>query len=164
MSLSNETMASRLSALGLTLPIPPKAAANYVPFAITPGPHSLVFISGQLPSIGNDLTCVGRLGENVTLEEGQLAARQCALNILAHLNVACEGDLSRIHECVKLTGFINATYDFTDHPKVMNGASDLMVEVLGQAGRHARAAVGVVGLPFGVAVEVEAIFALKPTY
>lgn len=154
----------RLEEIGLALPKPPKAAANYVPYAITPGPHSLVFISGQLPALDNELTCVGRLGENVTIEEGQKAAQQCALNILAHLNDACRGDFDQVHQCIKLTGFVNSTADFHDHSKVINGASDLMVTVLGDRGRHARAAIGVVGLPFGVAVEIEAIFALKPSY
>ena len=105
---------------------------------------------------------IGKLGKEISVEDGQKAARLCALNLLARLKASCNGDLDRVVRCVKLTGFVNATPEFGDHPKVVNGASDLMVEVFGDAGRHARSAVGMGSLPFGVAVEVEAIFEIKP--
>lgn len=146
---------TRLQELNITLPSQSACAANYVPFVKV---GSLVFISGQLPSFQGELKYKGKLGNTIAIEEGQEAAHLCALNILAQLKAACEGDLNRVLRCVRLGGFINSTDDFQDHPKVMNGASDLMVEVFGDKGRHARAAVGVNALPFGVAVEVEALF------
>ena len=100
----------------------------------------------------------GKVGQDLSLEEGQAAARLCAINILIQLKAACSGDLARVKQCVRLGGFVNCGPDFTDQPKVINGASDLMVEVFGDAGRHARAAVGVTALPLGAAVEIEAIF------
>ena len=155
-------MASRietaLAALGLTLPDAPAPRANYVPTVRT---GALVFTAGQLPMLDGALTCVGRLGENVTLEAGQAAARVCALNVLAHLRNACDGDLDRVRRCVRVGGFVNSTPDFTDHPLVVNGASDLFVAVLGDAGRHARTAVGVAALPRGVAVEIDAVFEIE---
>ena len=144
---------TRLAALGLTLPDAPAPAANYVPFVQSGG---LVFISGQVPKTDAGLI-VGRLGADATVEQGQAAARVCGLFLIAQMRAACGGDLDRVARVVKLTGFVNATPEFGDHPPVVNGASDLMVEVFGVKGRHARSAVGMGSLPFGVMVEVEAI-------
>lgn len=148
---------AKLKELGLTLPDAPAPAANYVPFVQV---GDLVHVSGQI-SQGPDGPIKGRLGENMTTEQGAAAAQTCALSLLAQVRAACGGDLSRLVRVIKLTGFVNSTPDFGDHPKVINGASDTMVEVLGDAGRHARSAVGVANLPFGVAVEIEGIFQIK---
>lgn len=145
---------TRLAELGLTLPDAPAPAANYVPFVRT---GNLVFVSGQISSGPQGLVC-GKLGDDLSVEQGIVAARACALALIAQLRTACDGDLSRLHRVVKLTGFVNCTPDFKDQPKVVNGASDLMVAVFGEAGRHARAAVGAPALPLGVAVEIEGIF------
>ncbi len=150
--------AARLSELGITLPDPPAPAANYVPFVVT-GNH--VFISGQVPFVDGELPWKGHLGKDVSLEDAQAAARQCAINILAQISKACGDDLGRVVRCVKLGGFVACTPDFTDQPKVVNGASDLMVEVFGDAGRHARFAVGAPSLPLGVPVEVDAVFEIQ---
>ncbi|WP_432255079.1 RidA family protein [Limimaricola sp. AA108-03] len=147
---------TKLAEMGLALPEAPKPAANYEPFVIHDG---LLHVSGQI-SAGPDGLITGRLGDNMTTEEGAKAARACALSLLAQARAACDGDLDRVVRLVKLTGFVACTPDFTEQPKVINGASDLMAELLGEAGRHARAAVGVAALPLGVAVEVEAVFAL----
>ena len=155
MSDVNQTLAD----LGITLPDAPAPAANYVPFVLS---GNLVFVSGQV-SMDADGLVRGKLGENMSVEDAQKAARLCALNLLAQVSVACEGDLNRVARVVKLTGFVNCTADFNQHPQVVNGASDLMAEVFGDAGRHARAAVGSSSLPLGVAVEVEGIFELKAT-
>jgi enamine deaminase RidA (YjgF/YER057c/UK114 family) len=144
---------ARLAELGITLPTPAKPVANYVP-AVQTG--NILFVSGQV-SRAADVDYSGKLGLNVDIETGAKAARICAINLLAQVK-AHVGDLDRLVRVVKLTGFVNSTLEFGDHPKVVNGASDLMVEVLGDRGRHARSAVGVAALPFGVAVEVEAIF------
>ena len=149
---------ARLKELGITLPAQPTPAANYAPF-VKVGNH--VFMSGQITSLNGELTFVGKVGRDFTVEEGSEAARICALNILAHLKAACDGDLDKVIRCVRLGGFVNCPEDFKDQPKVINGASDLMVEVFGEKGRHTRAAVGVSSLPFGVAVEVDAIFEVK---
>ncbi|MBP6952489.1 MAG: RidA family protein [Alphaproteobacteria bacterium] len=149
---------SRLQKLKILLPSPPASAANYAPFVKV---GSFVFISGQLPSWNGELKYLGKIDHDLTSEDGQAAARLCALNILAQLKVACEKDLNRVIRCVRLGGFVNATPTFKDHAKVLNGASDLMVDLFGEAGQHARAAVGVSGLPFGVAIEVEALFVVK---
>lgn len=149
------TCSAKLKALGIQLSEAPKAVANYVPFVIS-GNH--VYISGQLPLKDGIPLHNGKLGQTVTLEEGKEAARQCAINIITQLQTACEGDLGRVEQCVRLGGFVNSTPDFTDHPKVVNGASDLIVDVFGELGRHARAAVGVSSLPLGVCVEIEAVF------
>ena len=148
----------RLTELGLKLPLAAPPAANYVPFVVA---DRLVFISGQLPFQGGGVAVRGRLGDDVGLEQGQAAARLCALNVLAQAKAAADGDLDRILRCVKLGGFVACNPDFIDHPKVINGASDLVVEVMGEAGQHARFAVGCPSLPLGAAVEVEAIFALR---
>ncbi len=144
----------RLTELGITLGTAPAPAANYVPFVRS---GDLVFISGQI-AMDADGMRVGKLGADMSLEDGVAAARLCAINLITQLNAACDGDLSRLKRVVKLTGFVNCTGDFGDQPKVINGASDLMVEVFGDAGRHARAAVGAPSLPFGVGVEIEGIF------
>lgn len=149
-----QTIDARLTELGIVLPESPAPAANYVPFVVT---GDLVFISGQVSR--NDAGFItGQLGRNVDVAGGREAARTCALALIAQLRAACGGDLDRLRQVVKLTGFVNATPEFTEHPQVINGASDLMVEVFGDRGRHARAAVGSVSLPLGVAVEVEGVF------
>lgn len=147
---------ARLAELGLTLPSPAKPAANYVPFVLSRGQ---LFVSGQLPMGPDGPAFKGKLGADLGVETGQEAARLCAINILAQAKAAL-GSLDRIAQVVRLTGFVNATPAFTDHPKVVNGASDLMVEVLGDKGRHTRAAVGVSSLPLGSAVEVDATIAI----
>jgi enamine deaminase RidA (YjgF/YER057c/UK114 family) len=144
----------RLGDLGITLPEPPAPVASYVPFVVS---GNLVHISGQV-SRAADGDRLGKLGETVTLEEGQAAARICGLNLIAQLKAACGGDLDRLVRVVKLGGFVNATPDFAPIPAVINGCSDLMLDVFGDAGRHARSAVGVANLPFGFAVEVDGIF------
>jgi len=148
------TIDARLTELGLTLPDAPAPAANYVPFVET---GSLVFVSGQVSS-GPGGLILGKLGADMDVAAGTIAARHCALSLLAQVRAACGGDLSRLKRVVKLTGFVNSTPDFTDQPKVVNGASDLLVEVLGEAGRHSRSAVSAAALPLGVAVEIEGIF------
>ncbi|MFN3278284.1 MULTISPECIES: RidA family protein [Paracoccus] len=141
---------------GITLPAAPMPAANYVPFVQT---GNLVFISGQISADENGLI-TGKLGDGTSVEEGVAAARRCGLALIAQLKAAV-GDLDRVTRVVKLTGFVNSTPDFTDQPKVINGCSDLMVEVFQDAGRHSRAAVSAPSLPFGVAVEIEAIFEVR---
>jgi len=148
---------TRLSDLGVTLPDAPAPAANYVPYVIA---GDLVYISGQI-SNGPDGLIIGKLGENMDVDAGAAAAKTCALSLIAQLKAACDGDLTRLVRVVKLGGFVNSTPDFTDQPKVINGASDFLVELFGDAGRHARAAVSAVALPLGVAVEIEGIFQIK---
>lgn len=143
----------RLQALGVDLPAPMAAVANYVPFVIS---GSQLYISGQV-SAGPDGLVTGRLGEGMDLETGQKAARLCGINLIAQCKAAL-GELSRIKRVVKLGGFVNAHPDFTDIPQVINGCSDLMVEVFGDAGRHARSAVASPVLPLGVAVEIDGVF------
>lgn len=148
-------VAERLRALGIELPSPAAPAANYVPFVRT---GNLLIISGQLPMEGGKIAVLGKLGATVSLEDGVRAARLCGINLLAQARMALDGDLDRVVRCVKLGGFVACATDFLDHPKVVNGASNLMVDVLGDAGRHARFAVGAPVLPFDAAVEVEAMF------
>jgi enamine deaminase RidA (YjgF/YER057c/UK114 family) len=145
---------ARLAALGLSLPDAPMPAANYVPWVQT---GSLVFVSGQI-SQGPEGLIKGKLGADLDVAAGAAAARSCALSLMAQLRAACGGDLDRVVRVVKLTGFVNSTPDFTDQPRVVNGCSDLLVEVFGEAGRHARSAVSAGSLPLGVAVEIEGIF------
>ena len=147
----------RLAERGLDLPPAPAPAANYLPYVIGGG---LLFVSGQLPFVDGKVAVAGRLGHGVTVEQGQEAARICTLNVLAQANAACDGEFARIRRCVKLGVFVSSTSDFHDHPTVANGASDLMGDVMGEAGRHARFAVGCASLPRDAAVEVEAIFEL----
>jgi enamine deaminase RidA (YjgF/YER057c/UK114 family) len=148
----------KLAALGLELPEAAAPVANYVGHTIS---GKTVYISGQLPYRNGKLAYTGRLGAGVMIDDGYAAGRQCGLNILAHLKVACGGDLDRVARVLRLGGFVNCTPEFNDAPKCVNGASDLMVAVFGDAGRHARAAVGVASLPAGAAVEVDAIVELK---
>ncbi|MEI2808349.1 RidA family protein [Albidovulum sp.] len=148
------TIDARLAELGLTLPDAPAPAANYVPYVRS---GDLLFVSGQI-SQGPDGLIRGRLGDTMDLAEGAEAARRCGLSLIAQARAALGGDLGRVVRVVKLTGFVNSTPDFTDQPKVINGCSDLMVAVFGEAGRHARAAVSAPALPLGVAVEIEAVF------
>jgi len=147
----------KLSEMGLSLPSAAAPAANYVPYVISDG-H--IYISGQIPFLNGEQMHLGRVGDDLTPEQGIEAARACALNILGQANAAVNGDWSKIARLVKLGGFVNCTPDFTDQPKIINGASDLMVAVLGNAGKHARFAVGAPSLPLGVAVEIDAIFEL----
>jgi enamine deaminase RidA (YjgF/YER057c/UK114 family) len=145
---------ARLAELDVSLPDAPAPAANYVPFVQV---GDLVFISGQISQDENG-PIRGKLGADMDVAEGAAAARRCGISILAQLRAALGGDLDRVRRAVKLTGFVNSTGEFTDQPKVINGCSDLMVDVLGEAGRHSRAAVSAPSLPLGVAVEIEAIF------
>lgn len=147
---------TRLEELGITLPQPAAPVASYVPVVVAGG---FAHVSGQLPFVDGALV-TGRLGEDVSTEEGMAAARACGLMILAQVKAAL-GSLERVERVVKLGAFVNSAADFTDQPKVANGASDLMVEVFGDKGRHARAAVGVPALPLGAAVEVDAILAVS---
>jgi enamine deaminase RidA (YjgF/YER057c/UK114 family) len=144
----------RLSELGITLPVPAKPVANYVGWVRT---GNLVFTAGQVSFKDGKIEYLGKVGKDYSLEDAQKAARLCALNVIAQIKEACDGDLDRVKRIVKLVGFVNAVPEFTDHPKVVNGASDVMVEVFGENGKHARSAVGSGSLPVNVAVEVEAV-------
>jgi enamine deaminase RidA (YjgF/YER057c/UK114 family) len=150
------TIEARLKALGVTLPAAPAPVANYVPFHLT---GDLLFISGQISRANDGTIVAGKLGAGLDVAKGREAAKLCALNILAQAQAAL-GDLERIGRILKLTGFVNAAPSFTDHPQVVNGASDTLVEILGDKGRHTRSAVGVSSLPLDAAVEVEAIIAV----
>ena len=147
----------KLAELGLTLPRPAAPVAAYVPVVIAGG---MAYVSGQVSMKDGELIR-GRLGENMGLEEGMAAAQACGLMIVAQLKAALGGDLSRVEKIVKLGAFVSSTGDFIDQPKVANGASELMVALFGEAGRHARSAVGVPVLPLGVAVEIDAIVAVR---
>ena len=153
MSRIEETLAK----LGITLPTPAAPVANYVPYVIS---GNLVFISGQV-SLAPAGLIKGRLGEDMSLEDGVAAARVCGLNLIAQLKAACGGDLNRVKRVVKLGGFVNSAPAFVDQPKVANAASELMLEVFGEAGRHARAAVGSISLPLGAPVEIEFLFEVR---
>ena len=144
-----------LKTLGLTVPNASTPVANYVPWVRT---GSLVFISGQLPLENGTVTQTGIVGKDLTTEQAYAAAKLCALNLIAQVRNACDGDLDRVTRVVKLTGFVACTPTFTEQPQVINGASDIMVQVFGDAGRHSRAAVGAPALPRGASVEVEAVF------
>ncbi len=154
----SDSIQSRLQSLGITLPEAAAPAANYLPFMRS---GSQLFISGQLPLGPDGLTQTGKLGMTVSVEEGQRAARQCAINLLAQAKAALEGDLERITQLVRITGFVAGAPGFIEHHLVVNGASDLLAEVLGSRGQHARAAVGVASLPLDAAVEVDAIFDVR---
>ena len=147
----------KLQSMGIALPDAPAPAANYEPH-VTVG--DIVYVSGQISTDENGLI-LGKLGDTLDVAAGAAAARRCAINLLAQLRTACDGDLDRLVRVVKLTGFVNSTADFTDQPKVVNGASDFLVEALGDAGRHARSAVSAASLPLGVAVEIEGIFQIR---
>lgn len=145
---------ARLAELGLVLPAAAAPAGNYVPYVVS---GKLVFVAGQITLQDGKPQFLGKLGREFGVEEGQAAARLCAINILSQLRAAAGGDLDRVSRIVRLGGFVNCTPDFLDQPKVINGASDLVVAVFGEAGKHARAAVGAPSLPLGVAVEIEAV-------
>ena len=145
---------ARLHELGLTLPKPASPLANYVPYVKS---GKLLFVSGQLAIGANGLEYAGTVGDGVTVEEGKRAARLAALNVIAQASAALDGDLDRVSRVVKVTGWVNSSAGFTQHPEIVNGASDLFVEVFGDAGRHARAAVGASSLPKNSAVEIDAV-------
>lgn len=148
----------RLAERGIVLPPAMRAMANYVPYTVT-GKH--VWVAGQGPFLDGKLHHNGRLGANLTVDDGKACARIVGLNILAQAKAACGGDLDKIVRCVKLNGFVNSTPDFTQHPEVINGCSELMIEVFGEAGRHARVAVGAPTLPMGTSVEIDALFEIR---
>ncbi len=150
---------ARLAELGIELPKAAAPAGAYVPYVKS---GNLVFVAGQITLWNGELQYTGRLGDDVSVDDGYAAARLCGLNLIAQVREACDGDLDRVARVVRLGGFVNCTAEFTDQPKVINGASDLMAEVFGDAGRHARAAVGAPSLPLGVAVEVDGIFEIAP--
>ncbi len=152
-----KTVEERLKTLKIKLPDAPAPAANYVPFVQT---GNLVHVSGQVPLLDGKFV-TGKLGDTMTAAEGAEVARLCALSLISQVRNACGGDLERVVRVVKLVGFVNSTPEFGDQPKVVNGASDLMVEVFEDKGRHARSAVSAASLPFGVAVEVEGIFEVE---
>jgi enamine deaminase RidA (YjgF/YER057c/UK114 family) len=152
------TIDQRLLDMGIELPQPAAPAANYVPYVIT---GNLVFISGQVTMLNGELQYQGTVGEDFSVDDGYQAARICAINLLAQLKEACAGDLDRVQQVVKLGGFVNCTADFTDQPKVINGASDLIADAFGDDGKHARFAVGAPSLPLGVAVEVDGVFEIS---
>ena len=154
----SDTVEKALEARGMTLPTASAPAGSYVPVVRT---GNLLFVAGQIPMGPNGVEYVGRCGEDTSTESGQAAARLCVLNILAQVKAAI-GDFDNLVRIVKLNGYVNSTPGFKDHPKVINGASDLLVEIFGDRGRHARAAVGVANLPFGVAVEIEGVVEVKP--
>ena len=149
---------ARLAELGIEIPEAAAPVANYVGYVIT---GKQVFVSGQVPLKDGEFQFQGKLGDGVSVEDGQAAARLCAINVIAQLKAACGGDLDKVKRIVKLGGFVNSTPDFTQQPQVINGASDLMVEVFGEAGRHARAAVGVSALPLDASVEIEFMFEVE---
>lgn len=147
----------KLTELGVTLPDAPAPAANYVPFVRV---GNIIYVSGQI-SMENGDFIKGKLGSDLDVDAGASAARTCAIGLLAQLKSACGGDIDRLVQVVKLTGFVNSTADFTDQPRVINGASDFLVQALGEKGRHARSAVSAASLPLGVAVEIEGIFEIE---
>lgn len=152
------SVADRLKQLGITLPGVSAPTATYIS---TKRVGSTLLVSGQVPKVEGKMTYVGKVGDTITLEEAKAAARVCALNIVAQLHAALDGDLDRVAGCSRLRGFVNATPDFGAHAAVINGASDLLVEIFGERGRHTRTAIGVGSLPHGVAVEVDADFEIE---
>lgn len=153
-----EGIEARLRQLGIELPRPSAPGANYVQFVRS---GDLMFLTGQLAQWNGERRFIGQLGREFGVEDGQRAARLCALNLIAHLRAALDGDLDRAQRCIRVAGFVNSTPEFTGQSRVINGASDLFVEVFGERGRHTRMAVGVNALPYGVAVEVEAVFQVR---
>lgn len=148
------TVDARLKELNIVLPTPPAPVASYVPYIVS---GKFVYISGQVTLTPEGLKYVGTVGKELSLEDGKAAARLCGINVIAQAKAACDGDLDRVKRIVKVTVFVNAVPGFGQHPEIANGASDLFVEVFGDAGKHARAAVGAGSLPRNVATEVEAI-------
>lgn len=157
MTETRANVAARLAELGIALPEAAAPAGAYLPYTVAGG---LVFLAGQVPMDAGRVVWRGKLGAGLAVEDGRAAARLCALNLLAQLRAACDGDLDRVARCLRLGGFVNCAPDFAHHPAVIDGASELMVQVFGERGRHARFAVGAPALPFDAAVEIEAIFAL----
>ncbi|MBO9411995.1 MULTISPECIES: RidA family protein [unclassified Ruegeria] len=147
------SIAAKLGSMGVTLPDAPAPAANYVPFVRV---GNIVYVSGQISNDGSMI--IGKLGDDMDVEAGAAAAKVCAINLLAQVKAACGGDIDKLVRVIKLTGFVNSTPDFTAQPQVINGASDFLVEALGESGRHSRSAVSAAALPLGVAVEIEGIF------
>lgn len=145
---------ARLAELGIALPAAAAPVANYVAYVVS---GNVVHVAGQLPVENGELKYAGAVGGGVSVEAGAAAARLCALNVIAQVKAACGGDLDRVTRVLKLNGFVNAPAGFTDQPKVVNGASDLMVDVFGEAGRHARSAIGMGSLPFDASVEIDAM-------
>lgn len=154
----SDSIQQRLQAAGIELPPAPAPVAAYVGFVEH---NNIVTVSGQLPFVDGKLLHTGQCGDSVTVEQAAAAARQCAINLLSQMAAACNGNLERIVQCIRLGGFVASTVDFYDHPKVVNGASELISEILGDRGNHARAAVGVAVLPMNAAVEVEGLFAIR---
>lgn len=152
------TVETRLKSLGIEILQAPVPVANYVPFTVS---GNLVFVSGQGTLVDGELQYIGKLGRDFTVEDGYRAARLCAVNVLAQLRAACDGDLDRVTRVLRVGGFVNSMPDFTAQPKVVNGASDLFVEAFGEIGRHARTAIGVPSLPDDIAVEVDAFFEVR---
>lgn len=151
-------IAARLAELQVSLPTPAAPAANYIPFVRT---GSLLHIAGQIPRNADASLMTGKLGAGLTVDDGKKAAHACIVSLLAQVNAATEGNLDRVKRIVKINVFVNSAPDFGDQPAVANGASDFLVEVFGDAGRHARSAVGVASLPFGVSVEIDGIVELN---
>jgi len=151
----NGRIEARLAELGIELPDAPAPVSNYMPYVVA---GNLVFISGQVTIWNGDFNFIGKVGDDLSVDQGYEAARMCGLNQIAQVRAACDGDLDRVKKVVKLGAFINCVADFTDHPKVVNGASDLMVEVFGDDGRCTRTNVGVPSLPLGFAVEIDGVF------
>ena len=149
---------ARLAELGIDLPEAAMLAANYIPYIVT---GNLIMVSGQIPMLGGEIQGIGKVGRDMTTAEAAGIAKICALNLIAQAKTACGGDLDKIVQVVKLGGFVNCVEDYAQQPEVVNGASNLMVEVFGDVGRHARFAIGTNSLPRGVAVEVEGIFELE---
>ncbi|MBC6436872.1 MAG: RidA family protein [Rhodobacteraceae bacterium] len=154
----NKGYEAHLARMGITLPDAPAPAANYVPYAVV---GDIVYVSGQI-SMDGDGMIIGKVGKDLSTAEGAAAARSCAISLLAQVKAACGSDLDRLLRVVKLTGYVNSGPEYQEQPKVMNGASDFLVEALGDAGRHSRSAVSAASLPFGVAMEIEGIFQIKP--
>jgi len=148
----------KLETLGISLPVPPASQGSYVPYVVT---GNLVFLAGQIALVDGVLQHPGRVPDVVSLDQAQQSARLCAINLIAQLNAACNGDLERVVRCVKLGGFVACDPAFTDHPRVINGASDLMAAVFGDKAAHARFAVGAPSLPLGASVEVDAVFEIR---
>lgn len=154
---SNAELDAKLNELGLSLPEVAAPAANYVPYVVV---DKMVYVSGQIPFLNGEKMHLGTVGDDLSVEDGAAAAQACALNILAQVKDAAGGDWSKVKRCVKLGGFVNSTPDFTDQPTVINGASNLIADVMGDSGKHARFAVSAPSLPLGVAVEIDAVFEL----
>jgi len=152
------TVDGRLKEMGIEIPTPAAPAANYIPFVRS---GNLVFVSGQIPLVAGKIEGIGKVGKDLTTDQAKAIARICAINLIAQAKAACGGDLDRVARVVKVGGFVNCVDGYTEQPEVINGASDLMVQVFGEQGRHSRFAVGTNALPRGVSVEVEAVFEIE---